>query len=223
MKFEAGRAQDILRASPGCTIKFLEAQVGGLSKPGKMPWYSYSIPAEFCKVGSKLRQKPGSVCASCYAMKGRYVFTNVQLAMERRYTIITADLEYWAASMVALLKLKARGNKQYFRWHDSGDIIDDAHLESIIWIARQLPEIRFWLPTKEYAVVKRNMRKINSVNNLVVRVSAPMVGQDLTHDLPTSSVGGTGYDCPAYNNGGKCGDCRACWDPDVERVNYPLH
>lgn len=210
------------------TIAYLNTLVGGLSKPSKMPWYSYSIPAEHCKVGSKLRQVKGSVCASCYARKGRYRFPNVADAMEKRYRIMLSDMDCWAGRMAALLERKARGQAQYFRWHDSGDLIDQDHLDALLWIAKQLPHIEFWLPTKEYGLVNRNVSAILAVPNLVVRVSAPSVGTALPPGLlPTSSVGmgpGETFMCPAIRyNEGKCGDCRACWKPVYRNVDYPLH
>ena len=50
-----------------------EAQkiVGGLSKPSKMPGPAYNLPARACITGAKLVKVPGSVCAGCYALKGR--------------------------------------------------------------------------------------------------------------------------------------------------------
>ena len=47
---------------------------GGLSKPSKMPGHAYNLPAWRCKTGVKLQAVAGSVCAGCYAMKGRYRF-----------------------------------------------------------------------------------------------------------------------------------------------------
>jgi len=35
----------------------LDKATGGLSAPGKMPGAAWSIPAEFCKVGSILRER----------------------------------------------------------------------------------------------------------------------------------------------------------------------
>jgi hypothetical protein len=29
--------------------------------------------------------------------------------------------------------------------------------------------------------------------------------------------------CPAYSQGGHCGDCRTCWDDKDVPVNYPRH
>ena len=57
---------------------------GGLSKPSKMPGPAHNLPAVACKTGAKLVQIPGSVCAGCYALKGRYRFNNVQQALQRR-------------------------------------------------------------------------------------------------------------------------------------------
>jgi hypothetical protein len=61
---------------------------GGLSKPSKMPGYSYNLPAIHCKTGSKLAQIPGTTCHGCYALKGRYRFPNVMDAMMRRLASI---------------------------------------------------------------------------------------------------------------------------------------
>ena len=59
------------------TISDLMESVGGLSAPSKMPCHGYSIPASRCKIGRKMRKVAGSICAICYALKGRYSFANV--------------------------------------------------------------------------------------------------------------------------------------------------
>lgn len=225
---EAERWLAYLRKHVKPSIKYLDEAVGGLSKPGKLPWYSYSIPAEHCKVGSKLRKVRGSVCASCYATKGRYRFPNVAEAMERRYRILMGDVSRWAANMVLLLDKKSRGKLQYFRWHDSGDVQNQAHLDAIVWIAKQLPHIRFWLPTKEYKLVADNVDVLAddpNLQNLVVRISNPGVRKHSAHPrLPTSSVGAkVGYECPARLQNNKCETCRACWARCVPNVDYELH
>ena len=47
------------------TVKEAWNEVGGLSKPSKMPSYGYSLSAFKCKVGSKLRLVKNSTCADC--------------------------------------------------------------------------------------------------------------------------------------------------------------
>ena len=66
------------------TTKQATTIIGGLSKPGKMPGFGWSIPAAECKRGSKLRKKEGTACFGCYACKGRYSFKNVQKALYNR-------------------------------------------------------------------------------------------------------------------------------------------
>ena len=53
-------------------IKEALDNVGGLSNPGKMPGFGWSISALRCDVGGKLVDVKGSVCEGCYALKNTY-------------------------------------------------------------------------------------------------------------------------------------------------------
>jgi hypothetical protein len=198
--------------------------VGGLSKPSKMPCHSFSIPATACRVGSNLRKVAGSVCAKCYARKGRYVFPNVVAAMTRRLEALGHP--EWVERMTqAINGLEAGG---FFRWHDSGDLQDREHLARIVEVARRTPTVRHWLPTKEYGLVHGAIRDgLEVPGNLTIRVSAPMVGAaapDIA-GLPTSTVvrDSAAATCRAFERKGVCGPCRACWDPAVRNVAYAAH
>ena len=194
--------------------------VGGLSKPKKMPWWSYSIPAKACKVGSRLAKTEGTVCHSCYALKGNYNFPNVQAAMERRLASLKDPR--WVDAMVYLLFHLSDRQPQYFRWHDSGDLQSMSHLHKIVKVAIRTPNIQHWLPTKEKLLIMGYVDPFPS--NLTVRLSAPRLDQQITSKYPTSAVSTTGNaTCPAYTQGGKCGECRKCWDPNVPLVIYPKH
>ena len=133
--------------------------------------------------------------------------------------------------MTALLRLKYRNKKgadRVFRWHDSGDIQSMAHLTAIVQIAVDLPDILFWIPTKEYGTVRQYLAShpAGFPSNLTVRVSAPMIGEQ-GKPIPgtvSSTVGsGQGYACPAPTQGNACGDCRACWNKNVKSVDYHVH
>lgn len=213
-------------------ISELETAVGGLSKPSKMPGLAYGTPAKDCPVGSILRKVQGSVCSKCYAHKGMYVFPNVREAQAKRLAILSANLEDWRKNMTELLRLKYRsksGADAVFRWHDSGDLQSMEHLSAIVQIAKDLPGIRFWIPTKEVKTIRDwlSSHPEGFPDNLTVRLSAPMIGRILNLNVPGlvySSVGANqGRACPAYSQGGKCGDCRACWDRTVENVDYKAH
>ena len=121
------------------TIKEAWNEVGGLSKPSKMPSYGYSLSAFKCKVGSKLRNIANSTCSDCYALKGRYVFLNVQEALDRRMDKLLNNPK-WVDAMVFLL-LHYCTKSKVFRWHDSGDIQSIDHLQKIVAIAERTPNI----------------------------------------------------------------------------------
>jgi hypothetical protein len=170
------------------TISQLEDAVGGLSNPDKMPWLSYNLPASDCKVGSVLQARSGSVCADCYALTGRYRFPNVQKAMTKRLKAIQSP--DWVGNMSELIRRKSEripADRRYFRWHDSGDIQSFDHLLDIITIARNVPGVQFWLPTKEYGLINRlhksqrppSQAVVKIPSNLCIRVSAPDIDQYL--------------------------------------------
>ena len=212
------------------TIKALQMQVGSLSNPSKMPGFGYSTPAKDCQTGSKLAEIVNSICSICYAKKGRYVFPNVQNAMQYRLDSISKI--DWIDCMVELISKKQsklpKGQREFFRWHDSGDIQGVWHLEKIAEIARRLPEINFWLPTREYRFVREWLATATKPNNLQIRLSAYMIdGKPPTElanrlGLTTSGVSENGFNCPAPKQDNACGDCRACWTSD-ENINYKSH
>lgn len=201
--------------------------VGGLSSPSKMPCYSYSIPAWECKVGSKLREIPNSVCSGCYATKGRYLFSNVKDAQYRRFG--TINNERWVEAFVYMIKQKAM---TYFRWHDAGDLQSVQHLANIIEIAKQCPDCKFWLPTREVDIVNEYLSQNSEIpNNLIIRVSGSMIdGKAPTGFIEkwglvgsTVTTDESKVNCFAFQNDGKCGECRKCWDKDVAEIIYKKH
>ena len=190
--------------------------VGGLSTPGKMPCYSINLPATECKTGAKLARVPGTTCHGCYALKGRYRFTNVKEAMARRLRAITDPL--WVQAMTALIT----GHK-YFRWHDSGDLQSVQHLKNIFEVCKNTPDTQHWLPTRE-AGLMRLMDPDVAPKNLIIRVSATKVNGPAPRWWPwTSTVSTKSKTCPAPDQGGKCRSCRACWSRDIPNVTYAKH
>ena len=206
--------------------KQAEEIVGTLSKPSKMPGYAYSTPAKRCLIGQKMRNVVGSMCAFCYALKGRYVFPNVQKAMEKRFASLTNDL--WVDAMTYLI---GKVKNPYFRWHDSGDLQGVWHIEKIVKIAKNLPNISFWLPTREYAFISTYIEQGGEVpSNLTIRLSALMmdgpapVGIAQRLGLCVSGASKVGnFNCPSSKQGNKCGDCRKCWDKNEFAINYKKH
>ena len=211
------------------SIKEAELAVGRLSSPSKMPSYAWSISARRCNTGSKLAKVKGSVCYNCYALKGRYMFNNTQGALERRYDAWANDRERWVDAMIYLMHNKQHiSDTGHFRFFDSGDIQGSDMLDDINTVAWASPLIRFWLPTKEYKLVKNYDKEI--APNLVIRVSAPTVDKEFSGYTHISTVynknnidTAKGVVCPASNQGNQCGSCRACWNDKVSEVSYIAH
>ena len=189
---------------------------GGLSAPSKMPGPAYNLPASQCITGAKLVKIPGSVCAGCYALKGRYRFNNVQKALERRRAAI-ADPR-WVNAMVALI-----AGHEYFRWHDSGDIQSPEHLIKIFEVCKATSGTKHWMPTREAQFLKFLDPDIIPPN-LIIRMSSHMINQGPVTFWPwTSTVSTEAFTCPASKQGNKCRSCRACCDRKISNVTYPKH
>jgi hypothetical protein len=205
-----------------------EAQVivQGVTRNSKTGTLCHAISAHACKVGSKLAQVPGSVCADCYALKGRHVLPHVKDAHTRRLQAMAHP--EWVPAMVKLIS-----GQSHFRWFESGDLQGMDNLHAIVEICNRTPGTSHWLPTKEYKLVRRYLKESGDFpGNLTVRVSTPMIDQAPSNAWARYSVTSSsvhqhkaphGFVCRAPANGGKCGDCRACWDKSVDNVSYKRH
>lgn len=188
-----------------------------------MPCFSYSLPAAECNVGSRLRSVVGSVCHGCYAHKGNYTrFPEVQKALYRRLKAIKK--KFWVAAMSYLIK-----GEDYFRFHDSGDIMSEKHFEDIMTICENCPDTKFWIPTREYETVEKVLKRRTIPPNLALRLSAHMMDESgpilLAKKLGVqiSEVASKGYTCPASTTNNQCASCRKCWDTSIFNISYKKH
>jgi len=192
---------------------------GGLSAPGKMPEGSYNLPAAACKTGAKLREIPGTPCFGCYAFKGRYNFSNVQQALRRR--LQSLNHPDWVRAMVVLIK-----GKKHFRWHDSGDLQGPKHLTNIFEVCKLTPETMHWLPTQERGLLQYLDPDIIPTN-LIIRLSNAKndtkPGNAWSHWSTVVTKPRAGHICPAPEQGNNCGSCRACWNKDINEIQYRIH
>ena len=187
-----------------------------LTRTSKMPGLSYSLPAWACQTGAKLRKVKTSPCYGCYALKGNYTrYPAIKIAQYRRLAAI--KMEGWTRAMaVQILKQK------YFRWHDAGDVQSHEHMAKIIEVCKLTPNTQHWLPTQE----RQYLPKPEDVpENLIIRLSAAKVdgtaGNAWSHSSTVVTDGSPS--CPAPTQGGKCLDCRACWNKDIKNVSYGKH
>lgn len=203
--------------------KEAENIIGGLSNPSKMPCSCYSLPASACKMGMLMAKNPNSICAGCYARKGRYGLPSVKKSLQRRLESLQNPL--WVDAMTYLLK-----DMPYFRWHDSGDIQDMRHLSMIVDVVKNTPDTMHWIATREYGIITEWIRTRGAFpENFIVRLSATKIDGAAPTKLAeslgvlVSGVMRTDYDCPASHQNNECKKCRRCWDKNVFQVNYKKH
>ncbi len=213
---------------PYISTKDLWDRVGGLGIPSKMPCYTFSISARKCQTGGKLHSVPNSVCNKCYAFRGNYNWPGIVNAFVKRQDIMENDPQ-WVSNMIELINRKGQS---YFRWFDSGDLQSVSMLSNIVEIAKQTPNVKHWLPTKEYPYVTQYIKAGNKIpSNLIIRLSGFMIDGPAPKTLAkrlgvhVSSV--TRIDskitCPASKQDNECGSCRNCWDKNVKEIIYKYH
>ena len=222
-----------------------------LTAPAKMPGYSWSIPAgKTCPSARATVKEYGqaAVCASCYVVdletgngRGNYRFPTVQTAQARRFSwllrCLKNDPQEAVDGLVALVSAAVEfTGDNVFRVHDSGDLFNAAYIDVWHGVAVALPDVKFWIPTREYLrdVQLPALRRLASLQNVSVRPSAAVVGQAapivdglsagtavaLPGDVPTGHKV-----CPATSTDeASCDahDCRMCWTKDIP-VAYMAH
>ena len=199
-------------------VKKAKQLTGSLTRTSKMPGLSYSISAWRCKTGAKLRKIKGSVCAGCYALKGNYTrYPAIRAAQNLRMQKLKN--KKWIEAMATQIK-----RQKFFRWHDAGDIQSVEHLNKIFAVCELTPDTQHWIPTREAQFLK-DIDPATVPKNLIIRMSSHMVDQGPVKFWPwTSTVTSKGgATCPAPKQGGKCLDCRACWNRDTSNVSYGKH
>lgn len=212
-------------------IKAANALTGGLTQTSKMPCKSYSTPTLACKTGFEMSKIAGSICSMCYAQKGFYHMyaATIEPAQHARLDAMLTGGDDWIDGIVSLI-----GDDRYFRWFDSGDIPSLEALESIAAVCDATPNCKHWLPTREYAMVKEYIAKHGALpSNLAIRMSAMYPDKPVQIPLSLRDIPGVaasnvhtdtpmGERCTAPDRGGKCGECRACWNRETT-ISYGLH
>lgn len=219
-----GELEDHLRL---VTRRGLAEKIFPVSYPSKLPCPAWGISAEYCRMGSLLGRRENSVCheSHCYAKKGRFQFENVRKKLRQAYEGLFHPL--WVPAGIFMIRWTAG---DHWRWFHSGDIQDRQHLLNIITICLHTRDQLHWLPTRE----KNSVLSCKDLipDNLHLRASGTTIdGPPPTWWPVTSTVFREephegSYRCPAETQGGRCDGetlhCRACFDPAIEDVAYPL-
>ena len=218
------------------TVKASVEEAGKISQGNsKMPGSTFATDAFACKVGSKLAKIDGSVCNKCYARKLQKLRPSVNQGWTKNYLkatkLIADNPERWAsAAAFQIARIADKSQEFYHRWFDSGDLDSVDMLRAIVLAVELTPHIKHWLPTREAKIVQQYRKKYgNEPSNLIIRVSATMIGDKPirghanTSTVHVNNTDHYGYACPAPKQDNNCGSCRACWSHDVPNVSYTKH
>ena len=200
---------------------------------------------------------PSYLCFLCYANPdskkldkhgelirrgGNYERPSVRKAQSARHQWTTDCLmtkegqARWVTVMTAAITWATRQDRAtpkskrilFFRWHDSGDVWQPNYGKMIREVCANLPDVRFWLPTRSWHSTPRILTVLQDVAqlpNVAVRPSA-LRFEETAPVVPGLSAGtgarSAGFNCPAHAQNNECRACRTCWRKDTE-VYYRTH
>ena len=151
----------------------------------------------------------------CYCTHGNMAFSTVRNSHMEKYRAYKDDPIGFFSQIDSELKKKPY---KYFRWHSSGDIVDDEYLRLMCKLARNNRGTHFLCFTKKYEIVNCYLEHHRVPRNLVICLSNWGSWHPYNpHKLPESYVDfGKGEDeLPefGYECTGNCGACPGthCW------------
>ena len=62
--------------------------------------------------------------------------------------------------------------------------------------------------------------------NLTIRLSSTMIdgpAPKTSHNTATVTTNKSEATCKSFNQNGECGDCRKCWNRDIQDIPYLYH
>ena len=195
-----------------------------LSKTSKLGTKSWSLQA--------VQDCPGSIgadgqlvpaCSGCYATTGCYNFKGTK-------AVRAVNREAWKEPGFVDAFTAALKKEKHFRWFDSGDMYSLSLAKKIYAIMVATPGTKHWLPTRmqKFAKFQPIIKAMNELPNVMVRFSSDEIDGTYTKGLHGSTIVPEGdstdaFICSAPSQGGKCLDCRACYDKSIPVIGYIAH
>ena len=145
----------------------------------------------------------------CYCNKGHLKLANIHHQKRLGAYLENPDLFF------SRIDLELRcGFYPFFRWHSSGDIVDERYFVGMVDIAKKHPETRFLAFTKKYELINGYLDKGGEIpENLSVLFSCWGKGWNVPnpHNLPCSHVrfDNAELDSVIPSTAFEC--CGACW------------
>lgn len=153
--------------------------------------------------------------SGCYALKGRYSFDNVTLPAWRNLYFFNNNPDgFFKAIEAELQEADNLRPWRWFRWHESGDIVNYDYFCGMVAIAKKFKRINFMAYTKKYSIVNKYIEENGALpKNLTIIFSVwGIYGLGVNkYNLPCAYVKGIGADSYIPTNATPCeGSCKDC-------------
>lgn len=153
--------------------------------------------------------------AGCYALKGRYMFNNVTLPQWRNlYFFNNNPSGFFKAIENELQEADDLRPWRWFRWHESGDIVNYNYFCGMVAIAKKFKRINFMAYTKKYSIVNKYIEENGALpKNLTIIFSIwGVYGLGVNkYNLPCAYVNGVGANEYIPTSAAPCeGSCKEC-------------
>lgn len=200
-----------MRHNKRCTVNNQDMQISisrGNSKLGSIP--SVSLPAgDTCRSDCECGIK-------CYTKKIERLRPSVRAAYKKNYELLKSDPDtYWREVEASVMM------SRFFRFHVSGDIVDEDYLKKMIEIADRNRHCEILCFTKRYDIVNRCLDSgVFAPQNLHLVFSAwRNLQMENPYHLPVAHVryrdGTTTASAAAVRCRGNCTECATtdggCW------------
>lgn len=167
----------------------------------------------------------------CYALKAYIQYPTVRNSWDENLTLANNNPdEYFTmiANHIAknVKNINKRMENKYFRWHVSGDILDQNYLIEMISIAKEFPQVNFLVFTKMF-----NLNYSNIPDNLNIVFSVfPSMPDSEVSSIPSGFQkawvqDGTEKRIPenSFKCTGLCHDCMVCFHKNNNDVYFDIH
>lgn len=153
----------------------------------------------------------------CYACKGNFTYTKVRQSLLNNLACYVNDKKQYFEDVISFLN--GLVSYRYFRWHSSGDIIDEDYLQGMVKVANKCKDVKFLAFTKKFELVNEYLNNNKLPNNLKIVFSAWDKNFNVPnpHNLPIAYVNFKKKEnnpkIPelAIPCSGKCYECLSCW------------
>lgn len=160
----------------------------------------------------------------CYALKAYRQYPKTRKAWDTNYELYQIDSNRYFECISNYLE-KRRKYVRRFRWHSSGDIIDQKYFNYMIEISKNFPEIKFLCFTKNYNL-EYDVKELPY--NFVIRFSMwPGFSPEIISKNNIYAWMDDGKDTRIPKNAFKCFNsckiCGFCWNNNNRDVVFHKH